>query len=521
MKVLYVPLDERACNLRFPQLLAEMTGDVELIVPPAPLLGKLKRPADVAALWAWVLGCAPGCDRAILSIDTLLYGNIVNSRLHHLTAEECDTLLDNFRALKRQVPSLIIHGYNLVARVAGYNSASEDPDYWAVYGKVIWRYAYLTDKTGRGLQSDADQAELEELRGSIPQEYLNDFLARRAVCRHVNLAVLDLVKENVFVDLVIPKDDTAEFGYAAMDQRAVAHKVAALKLMRRVMVYPGADEVGSVLFARVFCAHTGFMPRVLVRYSSLLGAGAVPLYEDRPLHESIRAQVASAGGVTVEDTRESDLLLAVHAPGVRMIEAMDQDGKDVAYYSHHAMHDFFRFIHYYRGFNEKACALADVCFANGADKEMMAHALSDGILDDIDAYGGWNTAMNTVGVALAHGIISAYMNLHGASDSRRRLSRTFLLRKIVEDWLFQADLLSQIAARPQDFYDRPADPYALGMDEEPIRVLTQAKIYSKIREVFPDGFRGEDIQFDRLRFTWGRLFDLDFELSLGPFKKQT
>ena len=32
--ILYIPLDERACNYRFPVLLSEMTEDIRVLVPP-------------------------------------------------------------------------------------------------------------------------------------------------------------------------------------------------------------------------------------------------------------------------------------------------------------------------------------------------------------------------------------------------------------------------------------------------------------------------------------------------------
>ena len=47
VNVLYVPLDERPCNLKYPKLLSEITDDVNLLVPPKEYMGKLKNPADV------------------------------------------------------------------------------------------------------------------------------------------------------------------------------------------------------------------------------------------------------------------------------------------------------------------------------------------------------------------------------------------------------------------------------------------------------------------------------------------
>ena len=53
-RILYVPLDERACNYEFPALLAGMTEDVALVEPPVGWMGFKKKPADIDALWRCV-----------------------------------------------------------------------------------------------------------------------------------------------------------------------------------------------------------------------------------------------------------------------------------------------------------------------------------------------------------------------------------------------------------------------------------------------------------------------------------
>ena len=223
--------------------------------------------------------------------------------------------LSRFTELKRKNPELSIHAFNLVARVAAYDSDAEDPDYWASYGRKIWRYACLTDKAERGEADEAERGECAALRREIPDGVLADFLARRAVDRAVNLACVDLVRDGVFDVLTVPKDDTAEYGYAALDQMAIAKRVRELRLPDRVLVYPGADEVGSVLFARVFNQIKNYRPRIYIRYSSVYGPFIVPRYEDRPLQEGIKAQITSLGGVVLDAPGDSDCMLAVNQPG--------------------------------------------------------------------------------------------------------------------------------------------------------------------------------------------------------------
>ena len=53
-RILYVPLDERACNYDFPARLARLTRDTALLEPPAEWMGMKKRPADFDRIWDWI-----------------------------------------------------------------------------------------------------------------------------------------------------------------------------------------------------------------------------------------------------------------------------------------------------------------------------------------------------------------------------------------------------------------------------------------------------------------------------------
>ena len=204
-KILYVPLDDRDCNYEFPWLLSKMTEDIELLRPPYEWMGFLKTPAKRDKIWQWIFEQAPFCEYAILSVDTLIYGNIIGSRTHHYTLEECSQTMDLFRQLKGQNPHLHIHAFNLAARVAAYNDSHEDPEYWQDFGYDIWRYTWLLDKQSRFHITAEELQELTDLKEKIPSEILDDFLTRRKTNRLVNLTSVDLVKENVFDILTVPR----------------------------------------------------------------------------------------------------------------------------------------------------------------------------------------------------------------------------------------------------------------------------------------------------------------------------
>ncbi len=512
--VLYVPLDERAPNYYFPQKLAAMTKDMKLLLPAYEDMGFLKTPAKTDKIWSWLFENAKNCEYAVLSVDTLVYGNIINSRTHHRTAEECQATLDQFKKLKELNPNLKIHAFNLAARVAAYNDAHEDPDYWATHGRDIWRYTCLLDKISRSEGTREEQEELKELKESIPEEYLKDFLDRRVVDRFTNLYCVDLVKEGIFDILTIPKDDTAEYGYAAMDQAAIAKKVYSERLMSRVMVYPGADEVGCVLFTRVFNLVHNYTPRVYVRYSSTLGPTIIPRYEDRPLHESIKSQITSIGGICEDNSANSDCMLALNSPGKHMIEAAEQHNKDLTFTSHINMHEFLRYIKYYIKQYKKSVGVAEVSVSNGCEREFMEFALSEQILHLIQGAGGWNTSQNTIGVVLAQTVISSYYDCYAHDYELFQAAEEFKLRNIICDWLYQSVVLQNCR---KDF-NGDVDPYHLGTNYERVQQYFVQEIRKEIQLKFGGIYKGAEIELDNLYFNWDGVFYINFDIKLDGIK---
>ena len=248
--------------------------------------------------------------------------------------------------------------------------------------------------------------------------------------RAVNLACVDLVRDGVFDVLTVPKDDTAEYGYAALDQMAIAKRVRELRLPDRVLVYPGADEVGSVLFARVFNQIKNYRPRIYIRYSSVYGPFIVPRYEDRPLQEGIKAQITSLGGVVLDAPGDSDCMLAVNSPGKHMIESVEQYTKDLTFSTHLNLNELFRYMHYYHEEYGRPVGLAEVSVANGCENDCMELGLLTGTYDYLTAVGGWNTAQNTIGVVLAQLVIASYYNGFCGRPEQLRRSEEFMASRL-------------------------------------------------------------------------------------------
>ena len=62
--------------------------------------------------------------------------------------------------------------------------------------------------------------------------------------------------------LVIPQDDSSPYGYTAISQKIVINALKEKRLDQKVMIYPGADEVGLSLLARAYHEYYHLEPKV-------------------------------------------------------------------------------------------------------------------------------------------------------------------------------------------------------------------------------------------------------------------
>ena len=109
---LFIPLDGRPCNARFPMELARLGGH-RLQSPESRLLGNAKQPAALKALDRWLAAvCEMHSEQEslalFLSLDTWLYGNLVASRKSTQTLAQVLERLAQLRQLKAKSPQLKI-----------------------------------------------------------------------------------------------------------------------------------------------------------------------------------------------------------------------------------------------------------------------------------------------------------------------------------------------------------------------------------------------------------------------------
>ncbi|EAC2448905.1 hypothetical protein AFX74_00343 [Listeria monocytogenes] len=499
MNILYVPLDERPCNAIYPEQTAAVNQTMNVLSVPQALLGNKKKPANIYGIRSFIKKNIVNCSYAIISTEMLLYGGLLPSRLHHLTEADLNEYEVFLRGIKKEFPDKKIFLSNLIMRTPKYNSSDEEPDYYEQYGEAIFRYGWLKDKAARDTLDEREESEWNQLKETLPKDVIFDYETRRAFNVQVNLLHVQLVAENIVSFVSVPQDDSAPYGYTAMDQSKVYSEIANKRLKDRIMVYPGADEVGFTLLARAYNDHLGKTPSLFVRYSATFGAQIVPLYEDRPINESLKAHVLAAGFRLVDDVKDAEFVLEYNTPGKKMQESWDQLAtKDVTYDSYRHLLSFVLEIQADLAVGKKV-GICDAAFANGGEMELIELLDEKGILEEILSYKAWNTNCNSLGSSLAG------LAFCQATFNKEKVKEN-LLANIYEDLFYQAIIRKQITDNvlPEKWLNY----FYLGDKADEISGLVVSLIQKYHRFTLKNSFIDDAFTIDQVTFPWNRMFEI-------------
>ena len=422
-KILHIPLDERPCNYEFPKQIFQ-GGEWEILTLPFSYLGLKKKPAQIEKIQQWVLNNYQSAYGIVISIDMLLYGGIVPSRIHYFSFEELKERLNILKLIKSKRPDFKIYAYNLVMRCPQYNDDDEEPSYYQNYGLNIFRHKYIEHKKSLNIATNEELEEEKQI--FIPEEFVLDYETRRMTNLQVVLEVINLVKENIIDFLIIPQDDSAPYGYTALNQAQVAKKVNDNKLFFKILTYPGADEVSNTLFARLLNEYYNKRPLVYLFYPAEKAKTVIPCAEDRYLDISAKYQILAAGCLFTPSLKDADLIFAINAPSKTMISSQFRESSDDGYSVNRNLLDFIDFIDYCINVLNKPVCIGDVGYCNGGDLALITLIEQKKMYLKLAGYASWNIPCNSLGTALPMGI--RYLYPHD-----QQLFNNFLIHRFVED----------------------------------------------------------------------------------------
>ena len=494
-KIVCLPLDERPCNALFVPKLFN-SEQLQIVIPPK--MGYKKTPTEWADIKVFLTSECADADGLVLSMDMLLYGGLIPSRLHSLTKEAVQERMDLIADLKKANEKLLIYAFQCIMRCPKYSSSDEEPDYYEDCGAEIHQIGNIRHRASLGL---CDEKELEALYEKVPQEHLDDYLNRRAFNMQFNLKALELLHDGVIDFLIIPQDDSAPYGFTALDQHVVRAKIAELRLDARVLVYPGADELGLTLTSRMALHFAGKRPKVYIKYAASTAPSVIPRYEDRPLGESIKYQLIAAGCRIATSLSEADFVMPVSCPGSVMREAAAQPVTDPNYAVERTLAEFVLFMQDCLE-EGRIVTLCDNAYANGGDLELLAMLDQSELLDKLHGYAGWNTSANTMGTTIAEGV---HALLEGVTPEHQ----DFIAHRYVEDMGYCGKIRGKVVDErlPEhglNYFDA-RDQRGL------VSGIVREELEAFVKEHMPS--IAEHIQITNVWMPWKRMFEVGLDVK--------
>lgn len=400
-----LPLDSRPATSTLPARMAGLRGGAPHL-PPAEMLGNATRGADPVALSAW-LAAQPTDRPLVVALDALAYGGLVQSRSSPLSAAQ---------ALARLQP------------VRDWQARTRQPV-----------FAFIT----------------------LPREPDATDRARNLA---VVKAMIEWARAGVFRELHVTWDDALPGSPAPLEGAALAKDAPA-----NVRVYPGADEVLSLLSARALSPE---LRTVRAVYSDPVAAQGVVKYEGIPLTRSTENHAAAAGYEVVDaGSGPADLTLFVYNGGDTRQAALKISAL----------------------LRRGPVAVADVAAVNLGNTRLWGDLQTLRQSANLRALAAWGTPGNNLGTALAHAKLA-----EGADPVRQD---ELLAREYANDVIYSAQLRAALRKEvPEARLNTPEGQAAL------LR-LAQAAFPLRV---------GQPYTLRDASLPWGRSFEWQFELQPEP-----
>lgn len=411
MKIVFIPIDNRPVCCQMPKMIADINKNIELIIPPKNFLGSLTDTADVTRLFEWLKNTIIDADAVILPLDTIAYGGLIPSRRSFDSYEKIASRVENLMALIKRSTARI-YAFSSIMRISNNNINQEEKDYWAQYGKQIFKYSYESDKYG-SVQTD------------VPEDIIKDYLDTRKRNFEINKLYLKYQKTGLFETLIFSKDDCAEYGLNVKEAREIEEMGGQTKT--------GADEIPLTLLAKALRIPVNVHPIFTETQEKYL----ISNYEDVSVEKSVLNQL-ELSGCNITDEKSADILLFVNNFKNHQGEIVMKQTTDP-----------------YDGTWEKPSKpyfIADVRYANGSDNSFIDKLFEHDFDNNFYGYAGWNTTANSLGSAICTMKYTWDARLRNVCDetSFKKLEAV----RFLDDWAYQANVRQELPEPDETITDK-------------------------------------------------------------------
>lgn len=425
--LVFVPVDDRPATAQFPRLIAQIAG-VQLLEPPATMLGNYLQPGDPAALIDWLDNAPADTQAFVVSNDMIAYGGLVASRIPPTSLQTAQARLHRLTLVREHHSLAAFTVFGSVMRLAPTGVPAIGPAADFPFAGSVWPKIQAYANLPAPPQTEAQRARAAALRAEIGPP-LDAYLATRARDLQIDLDLLRDDAAGAVDRVVLGQDDSGPIGLSAPDLDKLFAYARAAMPYGRWSIEPGTDELGMVYVAAALVRQAGLVPRVHVTYSRANGESVQDPLEFAPIGTTIADIIRSSGGVEVPSSQPSDVDLFVKVP--------QTSASDESSFVDAIAADPYR------------AAVADLSFIHPANydvqKDLMNDLIARGVAGNVESFASWNTTANTIGTAIPEAfavIAGKRMNTYNALAHK-----TFTYLRYADDVVFQKTVRPQLNAQ--------------------------------------------------------------------------
>jgi hypothetical protein len=494
LTILLMPLDSRPPCTQFVEELGRI-ANIRIILPPEELLDHFRNPSDKQALRLWLKENISQANAAIVSVDMLIHGGLLSSRLSQGTAQDVQTTLDLLQEVHKQNPGVAIYAFTIIPRLLIADGSTN-----AIYKKDLLDYSILKNEV-TVFENPLDYKRLLAIRSRVPSDVIQKYESLYEQNLDISNKLIHLAETGVITSLTIGQDDGHSFGIPNLIkeklQDFVDHKST---LANHVIITRGADEIAANLLARIASDASGQSPRVYVTYSTDDAPAVIMPYMAQSVRTTVTEKIALIKGQEVSSPEDASFILYVHI-------GSDQSTEQTLTQSALEVKDLMT-----RGYPVAVVDLSENFYAS---QSLLPYLIKESVnINELAAYSGWNTASNSIGTAVSQGMFATSgFEPPDQIKQHDQAQIEFLLSRFLDDYYFQKEIQPWINKRVRNMN---ADPYNLPNSHyQDANDVIQLFLTTKCKLLFQQAIKGHPIQLsDKLGTRSYQINSLAVESSL-------
>lgn len=499
-RILFIPLDARPPCLKMTEKMG-LIGDANVVSPPLDLLGNFQDPGQSEKINEWILKQdLKSFDAAIIVLDMIAYGGLVASRKHMVESSVALSRVDVLEQIRKRAPGLKIYGQNVIMRLAPSADGKNE-----AYREKLATWAKISPET-----DEKTRTEVVKLEQDIPAAVLADYKRARERNYKTNLKAIDFVKNGLIDYLILSQDDASPKGVHVVDRQNLIKTRDALGLTDKIAIQPGADEVSMLLLARALTKNYKYIPKIKAIYSSEKLKNTVMPFEDRTLAETVSHHIKATGSQETDNERTADILFYVY-PSRHESGVAEKFSNEIA---------------------KKVKAGRKIIVADidpigdvqGGDSVFTEALEKRNVFSSLYGYASWNTAGNTIGTALPHGVVfalgeSVFFKNKTIASRVWTAQNWFMINRVLDDYyyhnLVRAKANTYLSGRKlpsatlmNDADNKKVETYCLELIQNYMDSFLTG--YFKKNKKMPCG-KPTNLSFD---LPWNRTFEADIDFNI-------